>query len=505
MHAVKAFAVLATTALAVTLLPPAATAADTDIDSEGGVTSFSTAGDLDTEVAPTVGSADGTPATVVYSAPAAEGVVVTLDVTSKEQYWYWAEGVVVTAVGLTPGADVTITDTSPSGAVFTFDPATADAEGAVTARLKGLTFDEELGAHQILVTDSSGRSGAAVLNVVASANKTLTVTLDDTSLTQDEFLDQPIAIRVTGLKPRERLYINLGSPDDTGQELSRGQFLFANAYGVYTYQVQARTVSTSVGEWTVSVISGSNQNGSADFDVTPGAERAVVGTVQLADSEVTLTELGTTPGIGFTLDGLGAFTAFDLDLTTPRGLTLPLGSGRVNGVGRYTDSLYGPTSSPTGTYTLRATSVTTGNYAQAQLVVTTESGTTDPAPTFVSLTPTITASDLNDAEVGLTVRGEHLLPNTYYLIVFRTSLDALVPLRAGQVMSVRSDAAGNLTVTLSTRALLTPGTYTTWLTSNTTKLSADVEVVADPVPEAPTGSSQSKGKTKNTTTRSTSR
>lgn len=504
MYAVRTFAVLATTALAVALLPTAATAADTDIDSEG-VTSFATAGDLDTEVAPTVGSADGTPATVIYSAPAAEGVVVTLDVTTKEQYWYWAEGVVVTAVGLTPGADVTITDTSPSGAVFTFDPAVADAEGKVTARLKGLTFDEELGTHQILVTDESGRAGAVVFDVVAGANKTLTVTLDDTSLTQDEFLDQPITIRVTGLKPRERLYINLHSPDDTGQELSYGQFFFADAYGTFTYQLQARTVGTPVGEWTVSVTSGSNQTGSADFDITPGAERAVVGTLQLADTEVTLTEFGTVPGIGFSLDGLGAFTAFDLDLTTPLGRTFPLGSGRVNGVGRYTDSIYGPTTAPTGTYTLRATSVTTGSYAEAQLVVTRVDGTTDPAPTLVSATPTITASDLNDAGVGLTVRGEHLQPSTYYVIVFRTSLDALVPLRAGQVMSARSDAGGNLTVTLSTRALLTPGTYTTWLTSSTTELTADVEVVTDPVPEAPADSSHSKGKNKNTTTGSTSR
>ncbi|KAB7789825.1 S8 family serine peptidase [Bifidobacterium leontopitheci] len=422
----RLLAAIASVAMAGMMQMPAATAAGTDTTAEpqqtvtAGNDAFTSKKPLE-KSQPTVRSGKGGDATVVFDAAGDGDNKLALSQTSIERYLFWTGGLTATGSGFTAGEQVNLTDVAPSGAKQAFAPATADANGSISAKLYAINSFSELGIHTILAKGAkSGVTADATLTVTADSSNTVKVTLSTTTLTQDQFIDQPISIKATGLEKNGRVALHIASPDGTTQTVEdSGAHLRADANGEFRDTLTGNTVNIATGKWSVSVLSlssagSSMPQGAATYTVTPGAERHETGKITIpgGPSDATQTMKITESqfvknGLPYTATGIKAFDAVDVNLVTPLQKDNYLGAGRADGDGTFSNAIVpngeGGATFPHGTYTLTLRSRTTGDYAQLKFIVTDENGDY-PENASLDVTPTkLTADDLGPNGKGITV------------------------------------------------------------------------------------------------------
>lgn len=422
---------------------------------------------------------------------AAESLSVALDVTQMEQYWFWASGVEVTASGMKPGEEVTISAVLTSGEEFTWSSSVADDTGTLVRRVRYLDVDPDnthpaAGLAQIRVASASGAVGTALLDITRNSNEKLGVTSDPSSISQDAFLDSPVTITVTGFEPWDKVFFNLGLPDTRMGAVGDTEGLHADENGVFTYELQAASVNSQVGEWLLSFQSGDGRQGLGLLQVTPGTPREVDKTVTPGADTISLVDFQTAPGMELGLGGFLPFDSYELFLTTPRGSEVSLGLARTNGEGSGVNSITGPSGAPVGTYTIRAVSTTTGSYGTATFTVDDGDGAHDPR---VALEPaTLSAAALHDPAQGTTLVGSDLEPGASLRINVRDSTWRRLALTEGADVYATVDDGGEIRVLLTTLEAPPAGQYTVWITTGFDALAYDfrlpLTVTASTEPDA---------------------
>ncbi|WP_191089393.1 hypothetical protein [Microbacterium radiodurans] len=437
---------------------PAATAAAPDD------TTYSITQGLDTSPA-TVGSAAGKPATVRFAAPVASPARIDLVQASAERYWYWATGVEATLSGFAPGESVTATDTSPSGAVLTFERLVVGADGTLTHTFNAQVLAPEVGAHQLRVTGStSGYSAAAVLTVTDNALEKLTVTTTPASISQQQYLRQPVTIRATGLKPREKVLFNLLGPDSSAQAIGVREGLRADANGVFTYQLRSLTAAVPAGVWTVGIQSSTGIYGNGTFTVTSSPAPTSAGTLAVP-SPVISTASFMIDGAAFAIRNFKKFDSFDLALTTPSGAVRAIGTSRTNGIGAFSDRIVTTTEPAPGTYTLTATSRSTGSILSTTFGVQGADGKVPLNPSISVAPSTLSVSALENPNGGTAVTLRNAPPSSNVVVSLVSPELYVVLLRDGSTpagtryLRGTTDASGTLTLTLTSARVWNPGTY----------------------------------------------
>lgn len=391
---------------------------------------------------PVIG-ATASSAHVVAAAPTGPATA-ELDLRTQEQYWFWAYGVQITGKGFAAGERVTISDVDPKGRRTAWAPITADGNGTLTTRQRWYDVDPEntrpvIGVHQILLTGSAGANAAATLAITANADEKLPVKVSTKSVSQDAFMTSPVTITARGLRPGQRVLMNIGLPDSSTIGIGDADTLRASSTGSFRYVFRASTANQPTGTWSVYVQGqASDTYGVTNFAVSPGHRRVANKTLSMAPSIAASRFADTKGGLPFSAGHFKAFDAFETTLRTPRGAAVPLGILRTNGNGVVADRIRGFDGAPSGRYQVTIRSITSGDYAVRSFEVL--GGSPIATPTVTATPARVTSAAL--AQTGTTLRGTGYPPQTTVFLAIRDADRQRMPLLTGTDLTVQTDDSG---------------------------------------------------------------
>lgn len=359
-------------------------------------------------------------------------------------YDLFAGGITVTATGLGASQRVTITDTSPSGEVFTFMPATTDATGAVTTTVRrDDTSEPEVGLHRIEATTDDGSMAGTMLEVTLSERLNAQAALSRETLSADEFHDNPVVLTGSGFLPNEWVTIHYETPDGNMGLVAMDQM--ADADGNVRFVIQADSASSTPGYWRFVILGmRSTRNGDASMLVTPSPDDREVGTISMGAAELTASAFSD-PGVTFEATDLPPFGLYDVVLRDAKNRDYAIGRYRANGDGRFTGSVVANNPS-FGSYRLSLTNADTNDFVRAGFVVTADDGSLPPAPT-VSLAPTtIDAATLLSEGIVLSATG--YVPGEVVRVEVRDHFRRLMRPSWDSIMAKQADETGAVTFTV---------------------------------------------------------
>lgn len=434
-----------------------------DTSATPGVPSYTAtgAGDAISRTTIYAGTSEGALEPVETAGPTASKAGVpyrgslTLSPTEITNYDFFASGITLTATGLASQSRAIITDTSPSGDVYTFDAVHTDWSGSVTTTVRRSDrVDPEVGLHLIEIVTEDGSMAGARLNVTLSERLNAKATATPDRVDADQFHDEPIIIEGSGFFPNEWLTVHILTPDGDMSLVADDQM--ADADGTLRYVLQAATAANIPGPWQLTILGmESNRNGVANFFVDPSPDNAIVGTFALTSTSITTAQFAD-PGLGVRVTDLPPFGLYDMVLDDANNREQIIGRFRADGDGVLAATLFGK-SAPVGRYGLHLFNVDNADEASVRFDVTAEDGSLPPAPTLTVTPSTIDVRDLMDT--GLHVVGTGYKPGDTVVLSLRDKFRQKMRLSAESIAGRQVDESGTVSFDIRSFDAPTPGTW----------------------------------------------
>ncbi len=380
---------------------------------------------------------------------------LTLSPSEITNYDLFASGITLTATGLAAQSRAIITDTSPSGDVYTFDAVHTDWSGSVTTTVRRSDrVDPEVGVHLIEIVTEDGSMAGARLNVTLSERLNASATATPTRVNADQFHDEPIIIEGSGFRPHEWLTVHILTPEGDMFLVSDDQM--ADADGKLRYVLQAATAATIPGPWQLTILGmESSRNGVANFFVDPSPDNAIVGKFSLSTTSLTPAQFAQ-PGLGVEVTDLPPFGLYDLVLDDANNREQTIGRFRADGDGLLTTTIFGK-SAPVGRYGLHLFNVDNADETSVRFDVTNEDGSLPAAPTLTVTPSTIDVRDLMDT--GLHVVGTGYLPGDTVVLRLRDQYRQKMRLSAESIAARQVDDSGTVSFDIRSFDAPAPGTW----------------------------------------------
>lgn len=420
---------------------------------------------------------------------------MTLSTSTIEERDYWLFGVTLTLTNMGANQRIIITDTDASGKVRTWDPLVADSTGRLTTTIVYTDACESgfpgscgsnypaLGEHLIEATSSTGIQSGAVLDVTPSDRLSATTTVTPSTLTAQEFYDTHVTVEGEGFDPNEWVTLHVSLPGGESTSQVGDNTLQADDEGRIRFYLRAGSAGVTPGRWRATFIGmDSGRNAPEYFTVLPVPGATWEGTVELAQDEITRSEIAS-PGLTWSAVDLPPFGLYDATLRDAVGRYHGLGRFRANGEGQVTSVITG-TNAPAGPYTLELTNVNTANFLRGTFVVTLDDGTVPEQPT-VTVEPD-EADALTVVSEGVRISATGFQPGQIVSVVIRDFMQERLPLRSTDIWRKQADENGDISFQVRADVAPAPGEWTVTVRSAdssltlTTPLIVLGDVPADP-------------------------